>query len=361
MNKKSCVFEKICIFFSFCLIFYGSYLYIGESKLIDPVNNVNVIAGEDKVVITDKGKDDNLATNGEVIDPNSSKPGEENNQTTSIPNHSTNNSSSGQNTNTSPTAPPSNQGSTSNNNNNGTASNITPPVDVTPTIEQTNDSLRKKLQDTYGITIKYGKEITGYNVGGMATTSIQEANDVNFSLNELKANLEKYPSGFFEEFQKTGMNLSLYLIYSYSDDAVTGVTDSTYSNVVISIATKFPFSDSFNHEIYHYIEKFIETRGGYFKSWELLNPNNFTYGTVNSKLSYDKTFLADSYFVNNYAQTDEDEDRASIFEYMMADVECKCLEAGLPIWKKAKTMADAIDLFFTTVNSNTVEYWERFI
>lgn len=356
MNKKSYVFEKICIFFSFCLIFYGVYLYIGETYLIDPVKDVNVVLGEDKVVVTDKGKDNNLTTNGEVVGSNDSKSSEENNQTTTTPDPNPNNGGT-----SSPNTPPSNPGSESNNNGNGTSSNTTPPVEITPTVEQTNDSIRKNLQDTYGITIKYGNEITGYNVGGMATIGLQDASDITSALSNLKTNLEKYPSGFFKEFQKTGMNLSVYLIYSYSDDTVTGVTDSTYSNVVISIATKFPFSDSFNHEIYHYIEKFIETRGGYFKSWELLNPMDFTYGTVNSKLSYDKTFLADSYFVNNYAQTDADEDRASTFEYMMADVECKCLESSSPIWRKAKTIADAIDLFFTTVNSTTVEYWERFI
>ena len=360
MNKKSYVFEKICIFFSFCLIFYGLYLYVGENHLIDPVKDVNVVSGEDKVVVTDKGKDNNLTTNGEVVGSNNSKPSEENNQTTTTPNPSTNNSGVSP-PNTTPSLPPANPGNESNNNDNGSSSNPTPPVEITPTIEQTNDSIRKNLQNTYGITIKYGDEITGYNVGGMGTIGLEDAGDITLSLNNLKTNLEKYPSGFFKEFQKTGMNLSVYLIYSYSDDTVTGVTDSTYNNVVISIATKFSFSDSFNHEIYHYIEKFIEIRGGYFKSWELLNPADFTYGTVNSKLSYDKTFLADSYFVNNYAQTDADEDRASTFEYMMAEVECKCLESGSPIWRKAKTMVDAIDLFFTTVNSNTVEYWERFI
>lgn len=350
MSKKICIFEKICIFFSFCLIFSGIYLYIGENNIMNPVDDVNVISGEDKIKITDKGEENSSTSEEGSVDTSDSNANTDHN-TQTIPevnnpstNHSENNNGSG------------NSNITPGNGTSGDDGSIS-----TPTVEQTNDTSRKSLEQNYGITVKYGSEITGYTVGGMSTVGISEASDVTYALDALKQNLAKYPTGFFKEFSRAGMSLSVYLIYSFSDDLVTGVTDSSYNNVVISIATKYPFSDSFNHEAYHYMEKFIEVRGGSFNSWNLLNPVNFTYGKIDSNLSYDRTLIANSYFVNNYAQTDADEDRASTFEYMMAEVRCKCLADGLPIWEKAKKMADVIDLFFNTVNSSTVEYWERFI
>ena len=69
----------------------------------------------------------------------------------------------------------------------------------------------------------------------------------------------------------------------------------------------------------------------------------------------------DAYFVNNYAQTSADEDRASTFEYMTAENKEVCLEPNNPIWLKAKYMCEQIDIAFNSVNDKTIEYWERFV
>ena len=79
-----------------------------------------------------------------------------------------------------------------------------------------------------------------------------------------------------------------------------------------------------------------------FSIWNTYNPNGFTYGqSPNSKLSYNQTLAADAFFVNNYAQSDADEDRASTFEYMTASKKALCYNSvDYPIWKKLCIMLE---------------------
>lgn len=235
------------------------------------------------------------------------------------------------------------------------------PSTPAKTIADTNAELRANLQSRYSITIKYGAETSGYTVSGLTTQPITDENKINQVLNELNNNLATYPAGFFQEMKNNGYTLTLYLIKRYSTNNVTGITDSTNRNVIISIATDYSFAESFHHEVYHYIEKYLFYKGARYTTWNSLNPNDFRYGTSNNSLSYNITFSSNAYFVNNYAQTDEYEDRASTFEYMTAQVEASCLQTGTPIWLKSKYISEQIEAVFQTVSPTTTEYWERYV
>ncbi len=232
----------------------------------------------------------------------------------------------------------------------------TPP---TPTLDEVNNNLRNSIQNTYGITVKYGSETNGYYVGGLSTNSISNASVVNASLNQLNTAMSLYPNGFWREIKNGGIPLTVYLIDSYSAYGVTGVTDSNYSFANISIAVSYPFEDTFFHESYHYIERYIFKKGIYYTSWEGYNPGGFTYGSLWRDQSFARTGAAGAYFVNDYAQTSAEEDRASTFEYMMRASYSSCFSPNQPIWRKAKTMSDSIDAAFNTVSPGTTEYWER--
>ena len=229
------------------------------------------------------------------------------------------------------------------------------------TIEQENDRKRSSLETKYDVAIRYGEETRDYNVGGIGTTVIDSSQKIEESLEELEEALKLYPEGFFREFSKKGLYLTVYLVDRFSTENVTGVTDPRTNNVTISIATAYPFADSFHHEVFHYMERYIKLNGGTFSSWEVFNPSGFVYGQENLEYSFANTLSIDSYFVNSYAETAADEDRASTFEYMMANRKAAFFEEEKPIMNKAKYMADVIDLFFTTVNSTTIEYWERYL
>ena len=99
--------------------------------------------------------------------------------------------------------------------------------------------------------------------------------------------------------------------------------------------------------------------GATFTSWNGLNPAGFKYGVIDSAYSYSRDFSQDAFFVNSYAMTDQYEDRASTFEYMMKTNKASCLNYGKTIWLKAKTMSEQIDYFFNTVTPTVTEHWER--
>ena len=230
-----------------------------------------------------------------------------------------------------------------------------------PLIE-VNQELRDNLQKKFGITIKYGKETDGYTVGGLSTVSMTNEKIINIQLNKLSETLNLYPEGFFKEINDGGIPLTIYLIEKYSDENITGITDSSYSYANISISAIFPFEESFYHESYHYIERYLFKEGANYNSWDILNPQGFVYNeTIFNDYSYSNTYLATVPFVNNYAQTAAAEDRASTFEYMMAKDKASCLNQGNTIWKKAQLLANTIDVVFNTVNPDTTEYWERYI
>lgn len=235
------------------------------------------------------------------------------------------------------------------------------PKAATTSLEQTNKDLRDSIQRNYGVTIRYGAETNGYRISGLSTSMLTDATKINDVLSTLNYNLSLYPPGFFDETKKGGYTLTLYLIKCYSQKNVTGITDSSTSNIVISLATDYSFIESLHHEIYHYIEKYMYDRGANYTTWNNLNPQEFVYGLANSSLSYTTGNNPNASFVNNYAQTDEYEDRASTFEYMMSQTEASCLQTGTPIWKKAKYICEQIDAVFRTVTPSNTEYWERYV
>ena len=236
-----------------------------------------------------------------------------------------------------------------------------PSSNPSSSVNDSNNSLRLNIQNDYGITIKYGSETDGYQVGGLSTISLSDSSVIQENLNRLNSALSVYPDGFWKEIKNGGIPLTIYLIDRYSTYGVTGVTDSNYNRAVISVAVQYGFEESFYHESYHYIERYMMKKGYHYTTWNSYNPTDFSYGTINSNRSYNRTFSPDVYFVNDYAQTSDAEDRASTFEYMMDTSKASCLNNGTPIWRKASLMSAAIDAVMNSVSPSVVEYWERFL
>ena len=336
-KEKQITLAKALLSFALVLILLGIAFHLESQTLINPITNTHVI-----------GKSDNSDINITTTDTPVTSTEEE-----STPSTETKNPETG-NTNTSE-SPNSSGGS------NQVTEQPSPPATQTPSIETTNDNLRKSIENSYGITVKYGIETNGYTVAGLSTVRLTDSNRINQLLNELNNNLALYPNGFFNETKQAGYTLTIYLIKQYSQANVTGITDSTTKNILISLATDYSFTESLHHEIYHYIEKYMYAKGANYTTWNTLNPVGFNYGNTNNSYSYVSTGNINASFVNNYAQTDQYEDRASTFEYMMDDTEAGCLQTGTPIWKKAKYISEQIDAVFQTVSPNVLEYWERYV
>lgn len=329
IRKVNLFLAKLLIVLSIVLIVSGVCVQFNFFSVLHPVDDVTVLNGS-------SGNDISITTtdSGDV----------NNSSSTSVP------------TTTPDVILPADDNSTS-----GSTVAVNPSGSGELTVEQTNDKMRRIIEKTYDITIKYGNETSGYKVGGMSTTVISDSADCQTALINLNKNLALYPSGFFRELKGKGFPLTFYLIKNFSKATVTGVTDSASKDVIIAIATDYDFADTFNHEVYHYVERYIFSMGFKFTSWNSLNPRGFHYGTINNNYSYTETFSEDAFFVNGYAQTDDEEDRASTFEYMMKDNKASCLNEGKTVWAKARAMSEPMDYFLNSVSPDYTEYWERFI
>ena len=356
-NKRLMLLGKLLFSLSFVFIFTGLYLNKLEKQMFyDPINDVVAIAPDDgdKVIIsTTDGDIEEVNNNPSIpIDNGSNNEGNTDSSNTNNSDNSTDNNSNNNSTNIF---------DNSNNTNEDVNHDINPSISNDDVIDE-NDILRRSIEDTYGIKVKYGNEVSNYQAGSMNVTPILGKDIIKRGLKQLRETLKLYPRDFFREFLNENLSLEVFLIKNYSKDNVTGVTDLFGNRVIVSIAMDYPFFESFNHEIYHYIEHFIVRKQGEFSAWNMYNPNDFSYGTVNSNYSYTKTQKADSVFVNNYAQTNPYEDRASTFEYMMASNKIPCFNSSdYPIWKKSSYMALMIDTYFDTVSPSVIDYWERFI
>lgn len=357
-NKSLIILAKVMIFCSTILIGFGVYLNLQETKpIIDPISDVTT-PDNDSVIITTNDGMPPTATN----DNDSDKTGNSDNAT-AVPNDSTSSDTPVPN-NTTTSDNTGNTSSTGNTSGTNTSPSPVPTpepdTEPAPVVDQ-NVVFRKNIEDTYGVKVFYGNETSGYSVGGMSTTVIPDSS-VSSALTQLNAALATYPVGFFQEFLNKSINVNVYLIKNYSANNVTGVTDTSFKRINISIAMDFPFNESFHHEVLHAIEYYIERSGGKFTSWNSFNPTDFSYGTENKNYSYSVTGNASSYFVNNYAQVSQSEDRASTFEYMTASKRYSCFDShGYPIWQKSDYLSRMIDTYFNTVTPEVIDYWERYV
>lgn len=365
-NKFLNTLAKFMIFFALILISCGVYLNLHEGSILDPVKDIIKVENDNLVIITTNNGQPPATTKDDTDSNNSN--GVEN--SVPIDSITTNNNAGTNNTNTNTNSNSGSNNTGSNATNSGNAGSSTVPAtppSTTPTkpdvtVTDTNFNYKKNIEDTYGIKVFYGTDTVGYTVGSMSTNPLTDDANIKSALDQLNAALAVYPNGFFREFLKQNMNLNVYLIKNYSADNVTGVTDFSLRKVNISIAMDFPFNDSFHHEVLHYIEHYIDKSGGNFNSWNSFNPNGFVYGSENNDYSYNKTGLANSYFVNNYAQSSASEDRASTFEYMTANSRYSCFDShDYPIWKKSDYISNIIDTYFETVTPRVIDYWERYI
>ena len=314
-SQKMAYYARILLIFSITLLIYGIILdYNSTQHLIDPVRDVEIIDTGNTVTVSTIDEVDPTEDSSSIVEEKDID------------------------------------------------SNVDAKV---VTIEDTNDKLRTSLQNKYGIIIRYGDETVGYSVTSedtvIKTEPIVDPNVINSQLTRLNSVLSLYPSNLFIEIKSAGIPLTIYLVDSFSNASITGITDSSYSFANISIAAMYPFEESFFHESYHYIERYLFKRKANFNSWDSLNPNGFEYGTIRTEWSYSNTFSQDAYFVNNYAQSAATADRASTFEYMMAPNKASCLNENSPVWKKARYMALTMEKTIHCVKSDTTEYWERFL
>ncbi len=137
---------------------------------------------------------------------------------------------------------------------------------------------------------------------------------------------------FFKHFYEYGMNgLEIYFASNisgtkngYNNASVIGLSfikNNKYV-IVVGLKNKSDVLEIFAHETMHIIDYYL-TALDFDYGWNQLNPVGFNYSHVYYKNSVFKDTIAGHtdnnavYFVDNYARSSENEDRARILEYIL--------------------------------------------
>ena len=236
-----------------------------------------------------------------------------------------------------------------------------------PTQEEINNTYRNELQNKYGVRIAYGNEMGNYSATGANLTKMIDPNTISEYLKKVDSVLSLYPSGFFKEIINFNMPLTIYLVEAVENGQYAGLLDSQFMNdIKLTIKRDGLFERTLHHELFHYIDAYLSVKmypDNVEYSWNNLNPEGYSYGTVISSYTFNMvTNAPGAYFINDYSQTNYREDRATLFADMMTRVLKKSyMNEGEPILIKMRRIAEELDIYFSTVNSINKEYWERLI
>ena len=184
-----------------------------------------------------------------------------------------------------------------------------------------------EIKENYGINVNLKESVNimhkDYNI-----TEVNNYNDIIDALSYLEDYLLIFNKEFFQRFYEYDMKgLNIYFAYDItggelesSQTDVVGlsfVKNSEYV-IIIKLNSKDNLLNILAHETMHIIDAYLKLKD-FSYDWNNLNPEYFTYQNVYYPNVLYKDVLGtgkfkdEIYFVDNYARTNEGEDRARLF------------------------------------------------
>ena len=234
-----------------------------------------------------------------------------------------------------------------------------------------NDTKRKQIQNNYGIKVLYGDEIGDYKPMYITPVKLTDVDEIAKYLETLDKVLSNYPNGFFRDFVNKGMPLTICLVQSVNG-RFAGFTDFQFGdNIKLTMVTERNtvrgFETTLNHEIMHYIDKYLEycvyaeKPNKHYDEYVKLNPSGYSYGSEVADYTYNpSTRPHGGYFISAYAQSSVMEDRAEVFKWMMLYMRPNgCFDSGEVLLEKAKLISAQIKQYFPSVTKDA--HWDRYL
>lgn len=239
------------------------------------------------------------------------------------------------------------------------------------------------LEEQYGLTIYLSDECRSF-LGSYAITALSDYDTVAYALEIVAEELDKYPEGFFRQFQGQWLEgIELYLagsIIGIGDgvlDYAGGLQTTKGNAIVLAVDCCYPedLRTSLHHEISHAIEirlLFSDTGGVDEEVWNGLNPSSqqfgdcytYSYDTFGYEefygFVYDLTTSRDVYFIDTYSLTFPTEDRARLFENVMSGNSTVDWASCPKLRAKLNYYAECIRAGFDTIGWEDVP-WEAWL
>jgi hypothetical protein len=142
-------------------------------------------------------------------------------------------------------------------------------------------------------------------------------------LERIKAVVDRYPTEMLVQADIHTLKLCRRLDRVAAQHPYGGISDLDTRHAMIVVAKPEFLANIVNHELFHMIESaFPAGMDEHDAQWERANPVGFSYDAGPSASETKKSRPAG--FVNWYAASALQDDRASTFEYMMAEPEALC-------------------------------------
>ena len=238
------------------------------------------------------------------------------------------------------------------------------------------------LEEEYGITILLSNQCTPALEGSGMTiiTTDQaalpdEARAIDEALTELEKVLELYPRDFFRQFRNEGGERGLLVLLVEHFEGEMDIIGLSYGMgqwypIAVDI-TSGQVGNTYCHEIWHATENRIQDLSQTaldLQTWNDCNPAGYQYsGNMTNSYVEDTqyTYFMGSrsegvYFVDPYAKTKPQEDRARLMEYVMYSDQHAKMILEYPVMRaKLHLLCNAIRETFDTEQWDYV-HWERF-
>ena len=181
------------------------------------------------------------------------------------------------------------------------------------------------------------------------------------SIDELEEVLERFGKDFFKEFiHNEYKGIRIYIVTKIeSDDSVSGLQFKYYDTYTMVVDT-FDFKRTLYHELMHTMEDALDVKGkNAFNKWSSYNPKKYKYvGKYNPyelTLKYSDGYFGeeDVYFIDNYAQTNELEDKARIFENIAMNTP-EIIKKNPKLLEKSKYLVSELIKYYPMLENSTL-------
>lgn len=250
------------------------------------------------------------------------------------------------------------------------------------------DSLRKHIENQYGIKVHYGEDGSRFNafdyVGEIVTDEIRIYNAITI----LNSTLSKYPNGIFSEMLDRELDSFEFYLCGKLSGIVAGTLDTALAitftdyetrtkKIACDIGGYYMLDQTIAHELMHVMDDAIlnaeiEAEIPYYSLWLGLLPEgvDYYYYYVDSSgfEPTDTSFTVigeinedDIYFIDTYSKTFPTEDRARIMEYLFKTENGVLSPSirGEHLIEKCRVLCIILRKVFPSVASANGVFWEN--
>ena len=180
--------------------------------------------------------------------------------------------------------------------------------------------LAEEIGETYGLDIRIYREAVETAPWDYRLDYEHDAALIRRKLELLQTNLQQFPPQMLQKLTDSFSSVRISLVGSITHAApedtrqIAGVQFLEGYTACIALSCRHDTEYALFHELSHLMETVVLTQSTAYDRWNGLNPEGFQYGR-----SPDREWLQPGreYFIDGYAMSQPDEDRARLFEYAM--------------------------------------------